>query len=408
MILSGTPFLHYFTSHAEIDPATAYLFTHFQVANLVSAFLVSSNPTNLVLTSAFGITFLQYSAWMALPTVAAVVVLYPPLRFWQFRRKSLIPPKLAPPKRDPRKELKDAKGGVFGAVLFIVTIALLIGLSAGGYLEHVLGVWVVVLPAALAMFAWNCIHDLHVRGGSDGSKHSEDREMEKVTSKTGKQTDEVGGYAEQGGVGKADGMSNGAEKLATTSLAEKLDTTSRAEKLDTSSADRPDANAKSISTPDQPISPIEPALDAGLEHRSKGTRNTSPSTVSATSTLPNDPTADPSYPPELTTGTANRDTAPPPDATLSLFDTPSLRPIKQTFPSAIFVLSHMPWSLVPFAFSMFILVEALQYTGWIRVFGGWWTAWAEVAGVAGSVWLMGTLAVIGCNVSTALINVIQE
>jgi Na+/H+ antiporter NhaD/arsenite permease-like protein len=48
---------------------------------------------------------------------------------------------------------------------------------------------------------------------------------------------------------------------------------------------------------------------------------------------------------------------------------------------------------------MFILVEALQYTGWIRVFGGWWTAWADVAGVAGSIWLMGTLAVIGCNVS---------
>jgi hypothetical protein len=381
LILSGTPFLHYFTSHAEIDPATAYLFTHFQVANLVSAFLVSSNPTNLVLTSAFGITFLQYSAWMALPTVAAVVVLYPPLRFWQFRRKNLIPPKLSPPKRDPRKELRDAKGGVFGAVLFIVTIALLIGLSAGGYLEHVLGVWVVVVPAALAMFAWNCVHDLHVCGGSDGSKHSEDRAMEKVTSKIGKQTEESGGYAAQDGAGKADGISNGAEKL------------------DTSSTDRPDANAKSTPTPDQSASPIEPALEAELEHRSKETRNISPSTVSATSTLPNDPTADPSYPPQLTTGTANRDTAPPPDSSLSLFDTPYLRPVKQTFPSAIFVLSHMPWSLVPFAFSMFILVEALQYTGWIRVFGGWWTAWADVAGVAGSIWLMGTLAVIGCNVS---------
>jgi hypothetical protein len=47
---------------------------------------------------------------------------------------------------------------------------------------------------------------------------------------------------------------------------------------------------------------------------------------------------------------------------------------------------------------MFTLVEALSYTGWIRVFATWWAAWVEVGGVAGAIWLMGMISVLGCNV----------
>jgi hypothetical protein len=47
---------------------------------------------------------------------------------------------------------------------------------------------------------------------------------------------------------------------------------------------------------------------------------------------------------------------------------------------------------------MFILVEALSYTGWIRVFATWWGAWVDVGGVAGAVWLMGVISVLGCNI----------
>jgi hypothetical protein len=47
---------------------------------------------------------------------------------------------------------------------------------------------------------------------------------------------------------------------------------------------------------------------------------------------------------------------------------------------------------------MFTLVEALSYTGWIRVFATWWAAWVEVGGVAGAIWLMSMISVLGCNV----------
>jgi len=81
---------------------------------------------------------------------------------------------------------------------------------------------------------------------------------------------------------------------------------------------------------------------------------------------------------------------------------PLLRPLAMAFPTPALIVTRLPLPLLPFAFSMFILVEALQHTGWIRVFGNWWKAWAEVGGVAGSVWLMGTIGVLGCNVRVHL------
>ena len=79
-----------------------------------SALLVSSNPTNLVLTSAFGISFLSYSAWLALPTVASVIILYPILRHWSFRNERFIPRKLSStasrhPRRSKRRIRRDLR-----------------------------------------------------------------------------------------------------------------------------------------------------------------------------------------------------------------------------------------------------------------------------------------------------------
>lgn len=69
------------------------------------------------------------------------------------------------------------------------------------------------------------------------------------------------------------------------------------------------------------------------------------------------------------------------------------------FPTFVHVFLRLPLPLLPFAFSMFILVEALSFVGWIRVFGGWWASWVDVAGLGGAVFLMAVLSVLGCNVS---------
>jgi Na+/H+ antiporter NhaD/arsenite permease-like protein len=92
VILSGTAFLSYMTRvSSNIKHPRAWIFTQFSVANIASAILVSSNPTNLVLAGAFGITFIKYTANVIVPVLVTGVVLYPFLLYIIFHDESLIP-----------------------------------------------------------------------------------------------------------------------------------------------------------------------------------------------------------------------------------------------------------------------------------------------------------------------------
>ena len=73
--------------------------------------------------------------------------------------------------------------------------------------------------------------------------------------------------------------------------------------------------------------------------------------------------------------------------------------LQETFPTVMAVLSHLPFSLVPFAFAMFILVQALVTKGWVPVFAYGWDHWVNKTGTVGSIGGMGFLSVILCNVS---------
>ena len=61
-------------------------------------------------------------------------------------------------------------------------------------------------------------------------------------------------------------------------------------------------------------------------------------------------------------------------------------------------LPRLPFALVPFAFSQFILVEALDHQGWIDVFAVWLNR-ASGRSIYPIIWLMGVLGVILCNLS---------
>ena len=63
------------------------------------------------------------------------------------------------------------------------------------------------------------------------------------------------------------------------------------------------------------------------------------------------------------------------------------------------VASHLPFALIPFAFCMFTLVQALVTKGWIAVFAYGWDHWVTKTGTVGAIGGMGFLAVILCNVS---------
>lgn len=73
VILSGTAFLVYFTRVAGISPPDAWIWAEFVAANISSAVLVSSNPTNLVIATGFDVNFITYTAYMVLPAFGSAV-----------------------------------------------------------------------------------------------------------------------------------------------------------------------------------------------------------------------------------------------------------------------------------------------------------------------------------------------
>ncbi|KLO09876.1 hypothetical protein SCHPADRAFT_916557 [Schizopora paradoxa] len=186
VILSGTPFLAHFTAYSQIDPPTAWIFSQFIPANTASAILPPSNPTNLVVTSAFSISFLSFAAHTVIPTLIVAVALYILLRYVQYNNPRLIPPtfslgdlkpaverradveleeiaaeqteaqtgQVPPPEERELGKLTDRNGAIFGSILFITTLVVLLGTSV----KHI-PVWWVTVPAAVIMIARDIFHD---------------------------------------------------------------------------------------------------------------------------------------------------------------------------------------------------------------------------------------------------------
>jgi hypothetical protein len=73
--------------------------------------------------------------------------------------------------------------------------------------------------------------------------------------------------------------------------------------------------------------------------------------------------------------------------------------LERTVPTFVAILKIMPFSLVLFSLSLFILVQGLAVTGWVDVWAGWWGAWTERTGLVGAVFGMGLVSCVLCNVS---------
>jgi Na+/H+ antiporter NhaD/arsenite permease-like protein len=68
------------------------------------------------------------------------------------------------------------------------------------------------------------------------------------------------------------------------------------------------------------------------------------------------------------------------------------------FPTFFTALPRLPFALVPFAFSQFILIEGLAHQGWIELFASWLVR-ASNRQMFPVIWLIGVLGVILCNLS---------
>lgn len=150
LILSGTPFLAYLTYHTGLEPS-AWVFSEFMAANTASAVLVSSNPTNILITGSFGLNFLTgFTKWTILPSLVPAALNYPVIlaMFW-----NRIPKTLTPVTEDPWSKLRDRMGAIFLSSLLLVTVAVLVGTSFVP--NHAVEVWMVTAPAGILGFLWD-------------------------------------------------------------------------------------------------------------------------------------------------------------------------------------------------------------------------------------------------------------
>ncbi|KIM43422.1 hypothetical protein M413DRAFT_443363 [Hebeloma cylindrosporum] len=68
------------------------------------------------------------------------------------------------------------------------------------------------------------------------------------------------------------------------------------------------------------------------------------------------------------------------------------------FPTFYTAFPRLPFALIPFAFSQFILIEGLAHQGWIEIFARWLVI-ATDRKMYPTIWLVGVLGVLLCNLS---------
>ena len=152
-ILSGTPFLVYYTSATRLDPM-AWLIAEFAAANTASMVLFVGNPTNMVICEGFQVNNVAFTTHTILPFIACSLACYAALSF-QFRNVEHIPRTFAISGRlNPREALLDPVSAIFGTILLLTCLILVIVLS----FFHI-DVWEIALPFAVTKVIFDLCWD---------------------------------------------------------------------------------------------------------------------------------------------------------------------------------------------------------------------------------------------------------
>lgn len=422
IILSGTAFLAYMTRvSSNIIHPRAWIHAQFAIANISSAILVSSNPTNLVLAGAFQIKFIVYTANMIVPVVATAIVVFPFLLYILFADVSLIPESIKmhelPDEAKRRKPVNpnipyargtaeeeeevnneqgkllsleeimnpflDKGGAAFGAIIMAATLITLLAINAASNSGSEHPVYWVTLPAAFVMFCWDVIF---------GWVHR--HETRDIAAK-----------------GRREVQLARAERVRLQSLQNSPEqATLESEQARNESRATEDSN--SIGATDASISTKTPQLDcqtplsaSALVEKERFPDIESPASVvvrdtekSALSSSPT-PLDAPQTGVDMEKHGDLSQSENPQQTTLVSIAADTYTWMQETFPTVTVVVSHMPFPLVPFALSMFVLVQALVTKGWVPVFAYGWDHWVSKTGTVGAIGGMGFLSVILCNVS---------
>ncbi|KAJ5073557.1 transporter arsb-related [Anaeramoeba ignava] len=166
VILTFTPFIYYFTIEVDIDPIP-YLISEFYAANTWSMSLLIGNPTNILLGTAFSISFFQYFKWMIFPTIFAGIANFF-LLYFVFKKKisfSILRPSQQEIK--PLEAIKTKKGAILGLLFLLITVILL-AISPTFKVE----MWIVSAVLAGFLLLILIIKDLYLKFASSTPKES--------------------------------------------------------------------------------------------------------------------------------------------------------------------------------------------------------------------------------------------
>ncbi|KAI4744076.1 hypothetical protein E4T50_05537 [Aureobasidium sp. EXF-12298] len=423
IILSGTAFLAYMTRvSSNIDNPRAWMYSQFAIANIASAILVSSNPTNLVLAGAFQIKFIVYTANMIVPVVVTAIVLFPFLLYVVFASPQLIPLSIemetlsdeaknkkpvnpnipqAKGKKDEDVEgsvenkeaalaeimnpFLDKGGAIFGAVVMAVALITLLGLNAASSEIGEHPVFWITLPAAFIMFCWDVTFGWKHR--KETRKIAKTRQAEFAQA----QEDRASSVRNTGGMFQTPGASSsfvhvvpptpepaGSEKSirSLSNTSPNTDSTLPPAERDSGdgvmvSKEEPKYSSTQLSLPERNhlhTRKLDSALDKAIDEEK--TRSCSEDMHSSQE---------------------------PQRWNLATWLSSKYRWLQETFPTVMAVLSHLPLKLIPFALSMFVLIQGLVTKGWVPVFAYGWDHWVTKTGTIGAIGGMGFLGVILCN-----------
>jgi Na+/H+ antiporter NhaD/arsenite permease-like protein len=436
IILSGTAFLAYMTRvSSNIVHPRAWIHTQFAVANIASAILVSSNPTNLVLAGAFGVKFIDYTANIIVPVLVTVIVLFPFLLYIVFADESLIPLSIKmhelseeakakkpvnpniPNARGSAQEEEEAgnehgnllsleeimnpfldlKGAAFGGVIMTATLVTLLAINAASQKGDALPVAFVTVPAAFVMlcwdigFGWYHRHETReiARQGREDVERARRARAERALIEEEEARQAVMTSAVDTPAARASESEN--EKADDTGLFT----------TDVRPASASGATTGVDSALEPSVSTLAPRDDHLQNNRSSASVLISPNEKQESTLTEKPRTAreGPDSPADNEMGERRR-----PRATLVSLVSDGYRWSQETFPTVTAVVAHLPFALVPFAFAMFVLVQALVTKGWVQVFAYGWDHWVDKTGTVGAIGGMAFLSVILCNVSPSPIN----
>ncbi|THV68707.1 hypothetical protein D6D28_06457 [Aureobasidium pullulans] len=415
IILSGTAFLAYMTRvSSNIDHPRAWMYSQFAIANIASAILVSSNPTNLVLAGAFQIKFIVYTANMIVPVVVTAIVLFPFLLYVVFASPQLIPLSIemetlseeAKNKKPVNPNIPQAKGkkagededeslenkelalaeimnpfldkggATFGAVVMAVALITLLGINAASSIIGEHPVFWITLPAAFIMFCWD------VGFGWKHRKETRDIAKRRQAEFKQAQDERANSVRQSNGLFQTPGASSSFVHVVPPT---------------------PDVpgSEKSIRSMTNASPPGEASMQGGPAHHKA--RQYSSSQLSLTLPETNyshtkklDAALDRAVDEEKVRYTEDDDMHEQ-HKTFVFFVASEYRWLQETFPTVMAVLSHLPFKLVPFALSMFVLIQGLVTKGWVPVFAYGWDHWVTKTGTVGAIGGMGFLGVVLCN-----------